>query len=141
MEIWSWAPASCVTLCFSSHLSGLGCKSPTMLRTSRSHQGKAMIFALYWTQGKHAGAVGATLCKGVFEKGHGMISGWRLATLVYFWPIRHIPSSTGLALSRPAPGFLFNPCPSQDSICHHTFVSVPSPIAVFLITSDLPECQ
>lgn len=79
--------------------------------------------------------------KGVFEKGHRMMSGWRLATLVCFWPISHIPSSTGLALSRPAPGFLFNPCPSQDSICYHTLVSVPSPIAVFLITSDLPNAR
>lgn len=55
--------------------------------------------------------------------------------------ISHIPSSSGGALGGPALGFLFDPSLAQDSICHYTFVPVPSPNAVFQITSDLPECQ
>lgn len=56
--------------------------------------------------------------------------------------ISHIPSSPGGALSGPALGFLlFDPSLAQDSFCQDTFVTVPSPKAVFQITSDLPECQ
>lgn len=48
--------------------------------------------------------------------------------------ISHIPSSPGVALGEPALGFLFDPSLAQDSICPDTFVTVPSPNAVFQIT-------
>lgn len=68
--------------------------------------------------------------QGGFEEGHGMLSRHRPAALG--GPlISHIPSSPGMALSGPA---LFDPSLAQDSICHDTFVTVPSPNAVFQIT-------
>lgn len=52
LEVCSLALASCVTLCSSLHVSGLGSKSLTMLPTSQSQSGQSADLAPSQAQGE-----------------------------------------------------------------------------------------